>query len=540
MSVFMGCAPAEKPTAHTIPQAWLPDAAVDAEPLPEETEQLAAEVEQTFSVVAESLENIPVPAPAKDAPWSLSKMTFHLGVGASGIFGVLFGDGDGAVDIAWGRKESPKAAPTPEPKAEDQSPKISVASDASVASLEAQVEPFVRAALASREIQNETMLRRSLRTQLLRFKDMVVILSRNPGKQGRWALQSLDLALVFSASGEIPAGPGIKAALTIALHWDLTPSAEPARPRADLETEFGKNLEAKLQRITSDLSGLLDLAITQVNQQNSAFALTDITLNLGFSKSGDVGIASVAGDLTGAFNYEVTDRNAAAYAAVERRIPILIATPERKSTGTNRAERKSVYAPAATFAKGLGKAFKVARFFANRAESVSGSAWEVKSIVTDFSVTRSAKVGLVTIDASSGVTLTFKRRKKLLTSIAAWPTGINPVFPRTAMAKGLSNGVLNPVVPTKVAFSPYFHSSSESDFSGISPQISRSLSDYLAREASNPDVLNAVACVQAPKTGWNLGWVLLGIKSQLSLSAFKVAKVSVAPKIQWIWEPVSH
>lgn len=520
LTLFAGCAPSEKPISHTVPQAWLPNAPVDAEPLPGETKQLADEVEQTFNAVAASLQSVPVPAAVTPtvAPWSLSKMTFHLGVGASGIFGVLFGDGDGAVEIAWGRKVSPKAVAVPAPKAKEESQKISVPSDASVESLEAQVEPFVKAALASREVQNETALRRSLRLQLLRFKDMIVILSRLPANQRRWALDSLELALVFSASGEIPAGPGIKAALTIALHWDLAPSEAALTPKPEVVTEFGKNLEEKLQRITTDLSSVLDRAIAQVNSEDSVFELKEITLNLGFSKSGDVGIASVLGDLTGAFTYKMNDRNGMAYAALPREVPILIATPASRYSGPRKKwpERKSVYAPSVTFEKGLRKAFKTARFFADRAESISSGSWEVKSVLTDFSVTRTAQLGLTTVDATSGVSLRFKRKGK--PSIAS----------------------VIPAIPQQVPFSPFIRAKEATKFHGVEPQISSSLSDYLANEASNPAVLNAVACEEAPKSGWNLSWVLLGIKSQVAFSAFEVAKVSVAPKIQWIWEPITH
>jgi hypothetical protein len=232
-----------------------------------------------------------------------------------------------------------------------------------------------------------------------------------PDSLNNFYLHGLQLEVAFDVEGKLIGPIGLGVVINFRLNWVRENSSTIADSVTDSpKTDFGKNMSVQLtqliQNISYDLDSLVDSAAAE-NIDSAGYRLIQIKPYVAVSVGGDVGIATASTEwlmmlrferrtntFTNPSNFTLTNTDS---------IPVFV--------GDNGSNSSFIQAPRRQFARGLKRAMKIASFFARRAHEQSSSRWSLKEFSTFFEVTRGGSIGMMSVEGTPGIEITFGRTK---------------------------------------------------------------------------------------------------------------------------------
>lgn len=407
---------------------------------------LAETVDRVLETTGEGLDETPLyrgqrrppaNAPADWVPWHPHELILTLGVSLTGTFGILTGQGAAAVDVFWRPKKTRMASMGIESaparsddeesvEREDSVPGVAIASDATDAEIDRELEPVIRTIMATRRVRDEGRMRSELRRVAFELRD--VMGDANAMNRASWYVKSLWLDISVSGSGMVQPGLSVGGGVRLRFCWTATAARSDARalPVASRNVERRDAFRVLMAKIAYDLESVPgDL------WQRDDFKIGYIRVAIGGFVRGKFGIARAEGSITGhAFFVKRPTRDGAPVVAMTDEIangelPMFDgeSTPGRMSyaranlvryervpaTDRGGVDTLVYYVDRARFREGLRQSFGIAGFFAERASRETSRSWQVAEIRPQFTLSLMGVTPVVTVGGSVTLEAQYKR-----------------------------------------------------------------------------------------------------------------------------------
>ena len=387
MFVTTGCQ--RRAVNSVVPQDWI----VGSEAEPVANPQLEKSVDQLLAVHAEALDQINHQSNA----WQLSGMIFELAVSLEGVLGLLMGEGEAAVKAIWLRSDSKQITPTANSDAAPLS--ISLYHTDTPEALRKHSDFLSQMAASTGRIRDVNLLRSNLMTAFTQFFEIGRLLNHQKIREKEWKLSEFRQVFNITTEGEVAPGISLGGLLEFEIRWKIESE--------EVSDQQNSSLDLLINGLVSDLNNIEKTSTDGF--EDNGFSLSGFYIELGLKGESKFGIASESASAIGKLVFERADED-------ELKTQKESFSPVETSSSINIISKApvpvSVVASHAVFRRGLNRALKMGRFFANRASKVGSHQWYIKEIEPEFELALNGSIGIATLEGSAALALEFERKEK--------------------------------------------------------------------------------------------------------------------------------
>jgi hypothetical protein len=367
---------------------FVPNEFMAAKPVPakmksaDTTEEFAENVDHMMSVQHNSLEKVS----SDHRKIHLTQLVTSFSVTKSGLFGLSALSAGSTTNLFWNKKKA--LAKTDDVKS------FTIAADEDELSLQMKVDDVVDYLVKQDKVKDPAQLRINLDTAMRKgneiFNDIANLETPN------WRVGGYRLDLAIGASGVV--APFTKVGENVRLWIEWT---KPAKPNAAAPSN------SKVTHFVSKVLADTEFATAKMNMPH--FELQNIFIGLGEDiKAGLFGFGSSTFGFVGYVKFvkkpkaELTNAMIAADSIDEDYTVV-------HESSKNKSLIKFVVIPRKEIIKGIQRSLKFAQFFANKADRIQSTNWELGLIRETATITRSGLFGLSNLSTKGVFVFNFTR-----------------------------------------------------------------------------------------------------------------------------------
>jgi len=341
-------------------------------------------IDEILTLQKESLEEVTAQKSQK-GKYFLGALVTSFGVSTSGSIGVLGLSGNATAQMIWAKDILPER---PDPTAGLLSPfkpDIFINPGTPKEILIQKIDAISEVLVKSRKVQNEKAVKKNLLEAALNFQKTMDQMNINLAPRFR----ASGFAVVFgiSATGRVSFGV-VGGGVSVTMQWNFPKNQ--IKRRTTTHHDFLNKLENLANLVAEDIS------VSAQNLEKLAnYKIQDIWVGLLFNVSGEVGVASISGQVGG----------------------YLIFTPDQEAKSIQKfsdkgeiplaADSKFIKVARKKIRKGLDLAFRIGGHFAKRAQKHQDAKWKILLINANFSLGLSGNLGVATVGASPSIKVHF-------------------------------------------------------------------------------------------------------------------------------------
>ncbi len=432
--------------ANSVPETWYasdkaPQTETDDFNDPQKLEKLGETLDTILAANAEALESGDADARAflspmalnlnstegkpKDwVPWRAEYFMTDLSITASGLAGVLSLKGTATNRLFWRRQgPSEKKALDFELQTDEdfanQEPVIMVQEDASANVMVKQLEPAIHAAVTTGKIKDTPELRKNMLQAAQEFQAIASAIP-STNEELPWWVSRFRLDFTVDAAGRVEPVGMVGGEARFRFEWHRIRRTQktllPMAAMTERQLRIRKSLQDFVTATATDLEDAFG------GHSKSGFQAHQMRMGIGITVKGNIGVVKGAAGVVGQiyFTRHVERPKlrppTTQYATVEPTIFVIERNPSQDtlnfavknniSLETNSVSGGSIFEEAVykldrkVFRKGIMKAAKISKFFADRVHKVKPGAWKVYELRTAFDASISGGLDVVTLVGS--------------------------------------------------------------------------------------------------------------------------------------------
>jgi hypothetical protein len=445
MILLTGCHSAER----LVPEDWyrLPENGGSGGTLGVPSDRFGGSVEKLFEAYSTALEplegssaaSVPARTPVDWVPWRLAGLSTDFALTVDGTFGALLAEGVASVTATW-LKDDDLGASSALASERGRKSNLVIRGTATPDQVARELEPTIRAALSTGRFRDEGALRRNVLAAASDFRAVAGQLSSLKALGSSFAPTAFRLEIGVNGDGQITPVLAVGAEINLRFDWMIQYGDSGALADEVPQSELGRNLETFVRAVAPDL----DAAAAEARKvESDGYAFESVRIEIGPQANGTIGIASGGVNVMGGITFG-SDR-ADCYdpdgdgdchqpphpklvsAESEGSIALIDSNPKPEhlsyasSIGAPFAALKGPLPQAGVvyqishrkFREGIRKAVRMGQFFAHHAAKARHGKWRISEIESEFDLSLSGTVGLVTVGGTGELELEFIHKKEL-------------------------------------------------------------------------------------------------------------------------------
>lgn len=454
-SIALITACAKEPVAvrpNSVPESWhasdkAPQTENDEIEDPQKLEQLGQTIDTILTANSEALEAgddeaqaflspmILSPSTAEEkpkdwVPWRAEYFMTDFSITASGLIGVLTLRGTSTTRAYWRRQGPPEKKAPESLQADDgnpnQEPVIVVQDDTSSKEMVKQLEPAIHAAVATGKIKDTPDLRKNL---LQAAQEFQAIASAIPSSNEDlpWWVSRFRLDFSVDAAGRVEPVGMVGGEVRFRFEWHRIRRTHKTEVPMVAITERQLAIRKSLQEFVTATAVDLNDAFESHNELG--FKAHQMRVGLGISVRGNIGMVRGTAGLVGQIYFSRNvERPKVRPPAIKMALsdnPILIIERNPSADTVNFALKNNIKVETTpgkdsgifdeavykmdrkAYRKGIFKAARIGKFFANRASKVQFKSWKIYELRTAFDASLSGGLDIVTLAGTGTAQISF-------------------------------------------------------------------------------------------------------------------------------------